>query len=183
MLQIGIEASLLQSNSQQENLSGVPQKRLGQGRRGCPAHGNASNPLRTTLRQSTCHGATLANTTKHHAVGRGTYARHPRYSPEHQQAHAWVHGRRRPPGIQPDASLSHLHQAGLNWSAPVEFWRQIWDGDAMSRHLPSVISNTVRAGKLWTCMDTHNLYESLWYGHDLRVNHTHHTPTHQPRIA
>ena len=49
----------------------------------------------------------------------GTYARHPRYFPEHQKEHAWVYGRLRPLGIQPDAFLAKLHQAGFNRFAPI----------------------------------------------------------------
>ena len=37
------------------------------------------------------------------------------------------------------------------------------------------MSDTVRAGKLWTYMETHKLHESLWYGHELRNKHKHHT--------
>ena len=105
----------------------------------------------------------------------GTYARHPRYFPEHQKEHAWVYGRLRPLGIQPDAFLSKLHQAGVNRFAPIELWRKIWDEDAMFRHFPGTLSDTVRAGKLWTYMETHKLHESLWYGHELRNKHRHHT--------
>ena len=105
----------------------------------------------------------------------GTYARHPRYFPEHQKEHAWVYGRLRPLGIQPDAFLAKLHQAGFNRFAPIELWRKIWDDDAMFRHFPGTISDTVRAGKLWTYMETHKLHESLWYGHELRNKHKHHT--------
>jgi len=105
----------------------------------------------------------------------GTYARHPRYFPEHQKEHAWVYGRLRPLGIQPDAFLSKLHQAGVNRFAPIEMWRNIWDEDAMFRHFPGTLSDTVRAGKLWTYMETHKLHESLWYGHELRNKHRHHT--------
>ena len=88
---------------------------------------------------------------------------------------AWVYGKLRPLGIQPDAFLSKLHQAGFNRFAPMELWRKIWDEDAMFRHFPGTISDTVRAGRLWTYMETHKLHESLWYGHELRNKHKHHT--------
>ena len=45
----------------------------------------------------------------------------------------------------------------------------------MVQHLPGTRSNTVRAGELWTYMETHQLHESLWYGHALRDKHKHHT--------
>ena len=105
----------------------------------------------------------------------GTYARHPKYFPEHQKEHAWVYGKLRPLGIQPDAFLSKLHQAGFNRFAPIELWCKIWDDDAMFRHFPGTLSDTVRAGKLWTYMETHKLHKSLWYGHELRNKHKHHT--------
>ena len=104
----------------------------------------------------------------------GTYARHPRYFPEHQNEHAWVYGRLRPLGIQPDAFLSKLHQAGVNRFAPIDLWHKIWDEDAMSRHFPGTLSDTVRAGRLCTYMETHKLHKSLWYGHELRNKHKHH---------
>jgi hypothetical protein len=44
----------------------------------------------------------------------GTYARHPKYFPEHQNEHAWVYGKLRSLGIQQDAFWSKLHQAGFN---------------------------------------------------------------------
>ena len=49
------------------------------------------------------------------------------------------------------------------------------DDDAMFQHFPGTLSDTVRAGKLWTYMETHRLHESLWYGHELRNSHKHHT--------
>ena len=105
----------------------------------------------------------------------GTYARLPKYFPEHQKEHAWVYGKLRPLGIQPDAFLSTLHQAGFNRFAPLELWCKSWDDDAMFRHFPGTLSDTVRAGKLWTYMETHKLHESLWYGHELRNKQKHHT--------
>jgi hypothetical protein len=45
----------------------------------------------------------------------------------------------------------------------------------MYRHFPGTLPDTVRAGKLWTHMETHRLHESLWYGHALRNEHKHHT--------
>ena len=45
----------------------------------------------------------------------------------------------------------------------------------MFRHFPGTLSDTVRAGKLWTYMETHKLHESLWYGHELRNKRKHHT--------
>jgi hypothetical protein len=105
----------------------------------------------------------------------GTYARHPKHFPEHQQEHAWVYGKLRPLGIQPDTFLSKLHQAGFNRFAPVDLWHKTWDDDVMLQHLPGTLPDTVRAGKLWTYLDTHELHESLWYGHALRNKHKHHT--------
>jgi hypothetical protein len=105
----------------------------------------------------------------------GTYARHPKHFPEHQQEHAWVHGKLRPLGIQPETFLSKLHQAGFNRFAPIELWYKTWDDDGMLQHFPGTLPDTVRAGKLWTYLETHNLHESLWYGHALRNKHKHHT--------
>ena len=39
----------------------------------------------------------------------GTYARHPKYFPDHQKEHAWVYGSVRPLAIHPDTFLSKLH--------------------------------------------------------------------------
>jgi len=105
----------------------------------------------------------------------GTYARHPKHFPEYQQEHAWVYGKLRPLGIQPDSFLSKLHQAGFNRFAPVALWCKIWDDDAMYRLFPGTLPDTVRAGKLWTYMEMHKLHEPLWYGHALRNKHKHHT--------
>ena len=105
----------------------------------------------------------------------GTYARHPKYFPEHQNEHAWVYGKLRPLGIQPDAFLSKLHQAGVNRHAPILLWCKTLDDDAMLRHFPGSLRDTVRAEKLWTYMKRHRLLESLWYGHELRNKHKHHT--------
>ena len=44
----------------------------------------------------------------------------------------------------------------------------------MSRHFPGTLSDTVRAGRLCTYMETHKLHKSLWYGHELRNKHKHH---------
>ena len=44
----------------------------------------------------------------------------------------------------------------------------------MFRHFPGTLSDTVRAGRLWTYMETHKLHKSLWYGHELRNKHKHH---------
>ena len=105
----------------------------------------------------------------------GTYARHPKHFPEHQKEHAWVYGKLRPLGIQPDTFLSKLHQAGFNRFAPVDLWHKTWDDDVMLQHFPGTLPDTVRAGKLWTYLETHKLHESLWYGHALRNKHKHHT--------
>ena len=45
----------------------------------------------------------------------------------------------------------------------------------MLRHFPGTINDTVRAGRLWTYMETHRLHESLWCGHDLRNKRRRHT--------
>ena len=45
----------------------------------------------------------------------------------------------------------------------------------MLRHFPGSLRDTVRAEKLWTYMKRHRLLESLWYGHELRNKHKHHT--------
>ena len=105
----------------------------------------------------------------------GTYARHPKHFPEHQKELAWVYGKLRPLGIQPDTFLSKLHQAGFNRFAPVDLWHKTWDDDVMLQHFPGTLPDTVRAGKLWTYLETHKLHESLWYGHALRNKHKHHT--------
>ena len=104
----------------------------------------------------------------------GTYARHPKHFPEHQNEHAWVYGKLRPLGIQPDSFVSKLHQAGCNRFAPTELWCSVLD-DSMLQHFPGTLSDTVRAGKLWKYLDTHKLHKSLWYGHALRNKHRHHT--------
>ena len=91
----------------------------------------------------------------------GTYARHPRYFPEHQKEHTWVYGKLRPLGIQPDAFLSKLHQAGFNRYAPVEAWCKV--------------SDAVRAKRLWTYMETLKLHESLRCRYELQNKHKHHT--------
>ena len=105
----------------------------------------------------------------------GTYARHPKHFPEHQQEHAWVYGKLRPLGIQPDTFLSQLHQAGFNRFAPIDLWCKTWDDEVTSKHFRGTLPDTVRAGKLWTYLETHKLHESLWYGHALRNKHKHHT--------
>ena len=172
--QVRQDASLLQSNSQQKNPMRSSAEATGPG-------------IAAKLREMP-----LSRREKHYAkvhamaqcwpvppgellwVG-GTYARHPKYVPEHQNEHAWVHGKLRPLGIQPDAFLSKLHQAGVNRFAPIESWCKIWDEDAMFRHFPGALNDTVRAGKLWTYMETHELHHSLWYGRELRNKRKHHT--------
>ena len=57
----------------------------------------------------------------------------------------------------------------------LELWRDMWGEAAMSRQLIGTIINTVRVGKVMTYIDTHKLYESVWYGHELVYRHTHHT--------
>ena len=47
--------------------------------------------------------------------------------------------------------------------------------DATRTGFPGVLPDKVRAGKLWTHLETHGLHTSLWYGHDLRKTHKHHT--------
>ena len=103
----------------------------------------------------------------------GTYARHPKHFPEHQQEHAWVYGKLRPLGIQPDSFCSRLHQAGCNRVAPTDLWCSALDDDF--QHFPGTLSDTVRAGKLCKYLDAHKLHKSLWYGHALRNKHKHHT--------
>ena len=103
----------------------------------------------------------------------GTYARHPKHFPEHQQEHAWVYGKLRPLGIQPDSFCSKLHQAGCNRFAPTDLWCGALDDDF--QHFPDTLSDTVRAGKLCKYLDAHKLHKSLWYGHALRNKHKHHT--------
>ena len=94
----------------------------------------------------------------------GTYARHPKYFPEHQKEHAWVYGRLRPLGIQPDTFLSKLHQAGLNRFAPIDVCHKARSDGTMVQQLPGTLLDTVRAGELWTYLENHQLHESLWYG-------------------
>ena len=116
----------------------------------------------------------------------GTYARHPDYFPPEQQERAWVYAKLRPLGIQPSKFLSTLHQAGRNEFAPTELWRRprtpLVGADEegadvleSATSFPGVLPSKVRAGKLWTHLDTHGLHKSLWYGHALRNEHKHHT--------
>ena len=87
----------------------------------------------------------------------GTYARHPRHFPKHQNEDAWVYVHLRPLGIPPDPFLSKLHQQSKHYRyAPDEIHR-----------FPGTLPDSVRVGKLWTYMKTHKLHESLWYGHAL----------------
>jgi hypothetical protein len=108
----------------------------------------------------------------------GTYARHPKHFPAQQQEHAWVYGKLRPLGIQPDSFLASLHQAGYPRLAPISLWPTMRadDNDEQGRfHFPGVLPDIVRAGKLWTYLETHKLHESIWYGHALRNKRQHHT--------
>jgi hypothetical protein len=98
----------------------------------------------------------------------GTYALHPKQFPAQQQEHAWVYEKLRPLGIQPDSFLASLHQAGYPRLAPTEVW------PTMSP-FPGVLPDSVRAGKLWTYLETHKLHESIWYGQALRNKHKHYT--------
>ena len=95
----------------------------------------------------------------------GKYARHPRHFPEHQNEHAWVYVHLRPLGIQPDPFLFKLRQQSKHYTfAPADI-----------HHLPGTLPDSMRAGKLWTYMETHKLHKSLWYGHALRNKRKHHT--------
>ena len=38
---------------------------------------------------------------------------------------------------------------------------------------PGVLDDSVRAGKLWTYLETHKLHESIWYGYALRNKRQH----------
>ena len=105
----------------------------------------------------------------------GTYARSPDLFPAYQQEHAWVYGKLRPLGIQPDSFLSRLHQTGVNRFAPIAEWCKTEDAHAMPRQFPGTLPDAVRAGKLWTHIETHKLHESLWHGHKLRNKHKPHT--------
>ena len=87
-------------------------------------------------------------------MGGWRVARHPQHFLKHSNEHAWVYGKLRPLGIQPDAFLSKLNQVGLDRFAPIELWSKSLDDDAMLRHFPGTITDTVRAGKLWTYMET-----------------------------